>query len=141
MLNFDINCAFHSPLTVIHHARLVRKVTFFSHKFGILDFLKYNIPFSYHALLGHFDFLVLLRAKPANVCVCFIGQVAEANNKLHFRLDATSGRTSSFNEVMRKHSSEKHLEQQSQPAETPGTTQKAAGNSWFACFSCCSLGC
>ncbi|KAJ6421540.1 hypothetical protein OIU84_028836 [Salix udensis] len=70
-----------------------------------------------------------------------VEEVAEANNKLHFRLDATSGTTSSLNEVMRKHSSEKHLEQQSQPAETPGTTQKAAGNSWFACFSCCSLGC
>ncbi|KAJ6753051.1 SUPPRESSOR SRP40-LIKE PROTEIN [Salix koriyanagi] len=67
---------------------------------------------------------------------------SSSNRSFHFPLlDATSGGTSSFNEVMRKHSSEKHLEQQSQPAETPGTTQKAAGNSWFPCFSCCSLGC
>uniref|UniRef100_A0A6N2MZR5 Uncharacterized protein n=1 Tax=Salix viminalis TaxID=40686 RepID=A0A6N2MZR5_SALVM len=67
---------------------------------------------------------------------------SSSNRSFHFPLlDATSGTTSSLNEVMRKHSSEKHLEQQSQPAETPGTTQKDAGNSWFACFSCCSLGC
>ncbi|KAJ6371225.1 hypothetical protein OIU77_001682 [Salix suchowensis] len=57
---------------------------------------------------------------------------SSSNRSFHFPLlDATSGGTSSFNEVMRKHSSENHLEQQSQPAETPGTTQKAAGNSWF----------
>ncbi|KAJ6860904.1 hypothetical protein NC651_037090 [Populus alba x Populus x berolinensis] len=54
--------------------------------------------------------------------------LSSSNRSFQFPLlDATSGRSSSFNEVMKKHSSEKHLEQESQPAETPGTTQKAEG--------------
>ncbi|XP_011000103.1 PREDICTED: uncharacterized protein LOC105107761 [Populus euphratica] len=54
---------------------------------------------------------------------------SSSNRSFQFPLlDATSGR-SSFNEVMKKHSSEKHLEQETQPAETPGTTQKAEGHS------------
>ncbi|KAJ7000815.1 hypothetical protein NC653_011312 [Populus alba x Populus x berolinensis] len=57
--------------------------------------------------------------------------------------DSTSGRTTSFHEVTGKHPSEKHSQQEPpKPAETtPGPNPKAAGNSWFSCFSCCSLGC
>ncbi|CAK7355710.1 unnamed protein product [Dovyalis caffra] len=73
---------------------------------------------------------------------------SSSNRSFQFPLlDATSGSKTSFHQVMEKHPSEKHpsekhLKQEPQPAETtPGTTPKAAGNSWFSCFSCCSLGC
>ncbi|KAJ6936495.1 hypothetical protein NC652_011259 [Populus alba x Populus x berolinensis] len=69
---------------------------------------------------------------------------SSSNRSFQFPLfDSTSGRTTSFHEVTGKHPSEKHSQQEPpKPAETtPGPNPKAAGNSWFSCFSCCSLGC
>ncbi|KAB5561007.1 hypothetical protein DKX38_005964 [Salix brachista] len=59
------------------------------------------------------------------------------------KLDAASGRTNSFHEVMGKLPSEKPSQlEPPKPAETtPGTNPKAAGNCWFSCFSCFSFGC
>ncbi|KAJ6396343.1 hypothetical protein OIU77_021386 [Salix suchowensis] len=69
---------------------------------------------------------------------------SSSNRSFQFPLlDAASGRTNSFHEVMGKLPSEKPSQQEPpKPAETtPGTNPKAAGNCWFSCFSCFSFGC